>query len=68
MKVYFDEVSPEMVSTFTPGEGFDEFKSISEMKAILSAEHGDELELIELTPELYAAMYDSGEFVGYEPI
>jgi len=68
MKVYFDEVSPEMVSTFTPGEGFDEFKSISEMKAILSAEHGDELELIELTLELYAAMYDSGEFVGYEPI
>ncbi len=67
MKVYFDEISSEMVSTFTPGEGFYTFKSIKDMRNCLESEHGDDLELIELTPELYNSMLKAGDFDGYEP-
>lgn len=67
MKVFYDEISPEMISTFTPGEGWYTFKSMSDMTGTLNAEYGDALELIELTPDLYNTMLDAGDFDGYEP-
>ncbi|EKM18596.1 TPA: hypothetical protein P0E23_005330 [Vibrio harveyi] len=67
MKVYFEQHSPDMISTFTPGQGWYTFKSMSDMTGTLSMEHGNALELIELTPELYNSMLASGDFDGYEP-
>lgn len=62
MKVYYEEVSAEEVSTFTPGQGWYSFKSMPDMSSTLSAEFGDSLELIDLTPELYRSILASGEF------
>ncbi|WCE32638.1 hypothetical protein [Vibrio sp. SCSIO 43137] len=67
MKVYYDASCEEMISTFTPDEGWYTFKSLGEMHQVLSFEHGDDLELIELTPELHKSMLDAGDFDGYEP-
>ncbi|WP_342651946.1 hypothetical protein NM449_00080 [Vibrio metschnikovii] len=67
MKVFYDEISPDMISTFTPGEGWYTFKSMSSMTSTLNSEHGDALELVELTPDLYNKMMASGDFDGYEP-
>lgn len=67
MKIFYDEISPEMISTFTPGEGWYTFKSKSDMTGTLNAEYGDALELIELTPDLYNKMLEAGDFDGYDP-
>ncbi|MEZ8360660.1 hypothetical protein AB6C40_10210 [Vibrio splendidus] len=67
MKVYYEQVSADMVSTFTPGQGRYSFKSMSDMNSTLSSEYGDSLELVDLTPELYRSMLASGDFDGYEP-
>ncbi|KIN11316.1 hypothetical protein SU60_08210 [Vibrio mytili] len=67
MKIFYDEISPDMISTFTPGEGWYTFKCKDMMIASLTAEFGDALELIELTPDLYNTMLDAGDFEGYEP-
>ncbi|EJP3281888.1 hypothetical protein NU207_000834 [Vibrio parahaemolyticus] len=67
MKVFYDEISHDMISTFTPGEGWYTFKSMDMMEASLTAEFGDSLELIELTPELYDEKLAAGDFDGYDP-
>lgn len=67
MKIYYEIFSPDHISTFTPGDGWYTFKSVSCMEASLQSEYGDELEMIEFTPELYRSMTDAGDFDGYEP-
>ncbi|MGR5238157.1 hypothetical protein [Vibrio alfacsensis] len=67
MKIYYEQISPEMISTFTPNEGWYTFKSMSIMLASLRTEFGEQLELIEFTPEMYENMRQSGEFDAYEP-
>ncbi|MCQ1056917.1 hypothetical protein LRP52_02380 [Photobacterium sp. ZSDE20] len=65
-KVYFDEVTPEMISTFTEQDGFYTFKSWEALKVSCATDYGD-YDLVELTPELYNEMLDSGMFEGHEP-
>ncbi|BDR16319.1 MULTISPECIES: hypothetical protein [Vibrio] len=67
MKIYYEQVAPDMISTFTPGEGWYTFKSMDMMHASLGSEFGEQLELIEFTPEMYESMRQSGDFDGYEP-
>lgn len=64
--VYYDEVSPEMISTFTEQDGFYTFKSWQELKTTCSMDYG-EYELVELTTERYNEMLDAGIFEGHEP-
>ncbi|GLO60943.1 hypothetical protein MACH09_14510 [Vibrio sp. MACH09] len=65
MKVYYDVHSEDMISTFTPNEGWYTFKSLSDMQDTLSRQYGDDLELIVLTPELHKSMLEAGDFDGY---
>ncbi|GLO60950.1 hypothetical protein MACH09_14580 [Vibrio sp. MACH09] len=65
MKVYYDVHSEDMISTFTPNEGWYTFKSLSDMQDTLSRQYGDALELIVLTPELHKSMLEAGDFDEY---
>lgn len=66
IKVYYDEVTPNMISTFTHQDGFYTFKSWVELRNTCAADYGD-YELIELTPKLYNEMLESGAFESHEP-
>lgn len=65
-KVYYDVVSPEMISIFTEQDGFYTFKSWQDLHASCLMDY-DQYELIELTTELYNEMLDAGIFEGHEP-
>ena len=65
IKVFYDKISEEMISTFTEIDGFYTFKSWQDLINSCSSDY-EQYELIELTSELYNKMYNDGIFKGHE--